>query len=115
MIPVLPQFVKDNIQNAAASAAAQVLSLAEGLAVGALILSGVCLMGANQDPVQRAVVLTVAVVSTGLNGALDALICVIVHFLFLLLFGFLPSMPDDNGIITAILLLIKKCGMLYFK
>ena len=60
------------------------LFLAEGLAVGALVHGRVCLMGANQDLVQRAVVLTVTVVSTGLYGALNALVCVAVHECFLL-------------------------------
>ena len=74
-------------ENAAASAAAFMrLSLAEGLAVSALILSGVCFVGAHQNAVQRAVVLAVAVVSAGLNGAFDALVSITVHSSFLLLF-----------------------------
>ena len=51
----------------------------EGLAVGALIHGGVCLMGANQDLFQRAVVFVVAVVRALRNGALDTLICVTAH------------------------------------
>ena len=62
------------------------LSLAERLAVGTLILSRICLMGTNQNAVQRAVVLTVAMICAGLDGAFDALVCVAVHdFLLLLL------------------------------
>ena len=53
--------------------------LAEGLAVGALILGGVGLVGAHQNPVQGAVVLGIAVVSAGLNGAFDALVGIGVH------------------------------------
>ena len=41
-------------------------------------------MGAYQNAVQRAVVLGVAVVSALLNGALDALIGMTVHGMFLL-------------------------------
>ena len=61
------------------------LSLAEGLAVGALVLRGVCFMSTHQNAVQRAVVLTVAVISTGLNGAFDTLVCIVVHGFSLLL------------------------------
>ena len=69
-----------------------VLLLAEGLAVGALVLGRIDLVGAHQDPVQRAVVFAVAVVSALLNGAFDALVCLVVHTIFLLLFGFCFSM-----------------------
>ena len=55
------------------------LLLAEGLTVGALVLGGVRLMGTHQDPVQGAVVLVIAVISTLLNGALDALVGMTVH------------------------------------
>ena len=55
------------------------LLFAEGHAVGALVLRGAGLVGANQDPVQRAVVCGIAVVGALLDGALDALVCVIVH------------------------------------
>lgn len=36
-------------------------------------------MGTHQDPIQRAVVLGVTVVSTGLHGTLDALVGIAVH------------------------------------
>ena len=49
-------------------------------------------MGAHHDPLQRAVVLGVAVVSTLGNGALDALVSVAVHNQFLLFFSFEISM-----------------------
>ena len=55
------------------------LSFAEGLAVGALIHSGICLVGAYQDLVQGAVVLGIAVVSAGLDGAFDALVGIVIH------------------------------------
>ena len=57
----------------------QVSLLPEGLAVGALIHSGVRLVGTHQDAVQRAVVGLVAVVSAGLDSALDALVGILVH------------------------------------
>ena len=55
------------------------LLLLEGLAVGALVHGGICLVGAHQDSVQRAVVLAVAVISTLLNGTFDALVCLAAH------------------------------------
>ena len=78
MISVFPFFVKQKI-NAAAFAAALSSALTERLTVGTLILSGVCLVRTHQNPVQRAIVLIITVVSTGLNGAFDALICIVVH------------------------------------
>ena len=70
-----------NSRNIAAAGAAAIhaSSLAEGLAVGALIHSGVRLVGTHQDAVQRAVVGLVAVVSAGLDSALDALVGMTVH------------------------------------
>ena len=76
----------------AADAATGKLLLAEGLAVGALIHSGILLVGAHHDAVQRTVVFGVAVVSALLYGAFDALVCFAVHCYFLLLFGFCLSM-----------------------
>ena len=49
-------------------------------------------MGAHQDPVQRAVVLILAVVCTLLDGAFDTLVGVAVHGNCLLYFGFADSM-----------------------
>ena len=63
------------------------LSLAEGLAVSALVHGRICLVGTHQDLIQGAVVLAVAVVSTVFDGAFDALVCVTIHIVFLLLFG----------------------------
>ena len=60
------------------------LALAEGLAVGALVLSGICFVGADQNAIQRAVVLAVAVISALLYGAFDALVGMAVHIHFLL-------------------------------
>ena len=61
------------------------LLLAEGHAVSALVHGRVCLVGAHQDAVQRAVVLAVAVIRTGLDSAFNALVCIMVHNSFLLL------------------------------
>ena len=57
----------------------EVLLFAEGHAVGALLLSGSGFMGAYQNPVQRAVVFSVAVVCALGNGALNALVGVAFH------------------------------------
>ena len=55
------------------------LLFAEGLAVGALVHGGVCLVGTDHDPIQRAVVLVLAVVCALGNGAFDALVGIAVH------------------------------------
>ena len=86
---------------AAAKAAAITLLLAEGLAVGALIHGGICLMGTNHNAVQRAVVLSIAVVCAGLDGTFDALVCMAVHIHFLLHFGFGNSMAGLQKIIRC--------------
>ena len=60
------------------------LLLAEGLAVSALVHSGICFVGANQNTLQRAVVGIAAVMCALLNGAFNGFICVAVHRRFLL-------------------------------
>lgn len=55
------------------------LLLVEGHAVGALVLGGIALVGANQNGIQRAVVLGSAVVGALAYGTLDALVGVTVH------------------------------------
>ena len=67
------------------------LLLAEGLAVGALVHSGVALVGAHQNAVQSAVICVGAVVGALLNGAFNALVSLAIHSLFLL-FGDVLSM-----------------------
>ena len=65
---------------ATAGAAAETKSaLAERLTVGALIFSGICLVGTDHDSIQRTVVVGIAVIGTGLDGALDALIGIGIH------------------------------------
>ena len=54
-------------------------------------------MGAHQNPLQGAVVLAVAVVSAGLNGALNALVGMTVHLFFLLFTEFAFSMGIKTG------------------
>ena len=79
----------------------------EGLAVGAPILGGVCLVGAHQDPVQGAVVLAGAVVGAFADGTFNALVCMAVHGPYLhKKFGkdrnsglFTGSMTGSDGII----------------
>ena len=56
--------------------------LTEGLAVGALVHSGICLMGANQDPLQGAVIGILAVMGTLLNSTLNRLVCMAIHSLY---------------------------------
>ena len=77
------------------------LLLSEGLTVGASIHSGIYFVGANLDPIQRAVILILAVVCALGNGTLNALVCVTVHSEFLLLFEFGFSMAPKNEIIQT--------------
>ena len=70
--------------------------LAEGLTVGALVHGGGGLVGAHQDPVQRAEVLGVAVVGTLLDGTLDALVGVAVHIRSLLISWYTVSMTGNE-------------------
>ena len=58
----------------------------EGHAVGALVHSGIALMGAHQNGIQGAVVLGAAVVGALLYGAFDALVGMAVHRKILLAF-----------------------------
>ena len=51
----------------------------EGHAVGALVHSGIALMGAHQNGIQGAVVLGSAVVGALIYGTFDALVGVTVH------------------------------------
>ena len=57
----------------------QVSLLPEGLAVGALIHSGVSLVGANQNPLQGAEIGILAVMCALLDSTLNALVCIAVH------------------------------------
>ena len=76
------------------------LLLAEGLAVGALVHGGVHLVGTHQDLVQGAVVLTLAVMGTLLDGTLDRLVCIAVHNEILLEIRFTDSMNPTVAIYT---------------
>ena len=55
------------------------LLLAEGHAVSALVLSGICLMGTNHDPVQGAIVLVFAMVGALADSAFDGFVGMTVH------------------------------------
>ena len=83
-------------------AAAWELFLPEGLAVGALIHGGIHLVGTHQNPIQGAVVLSVAVVSALLDSAFDALVCMTVHINSLLLFEFCASISPLGKFIREI-------------
>ena len=71
------------------------LLLAEGLAVGALLQSGILLVGAHQNLVQGTVVGAVAMVCALLNGAFDALVCIVIHIVILLYIGFGSNMTRN--------------------
>ena len=60
------------------------LLLAEGLAVGTLIHSGVALMGAYQDAIQGAVICALTVIGALLNSTFNALVSLTIHIKFLL-------------------------------
>jgi hypothetical protein len=77
-------FRQGKLRQQNAAAIAPVLLLAEGFAVGALILGGVHLVGTHQDLIQGAVVLVTAVVGALLDGALDALVGMTIHYKSLL-------------------------------
>ena len=79
----------------------QKLLFAEGLAVGALVHSGVCLMGTYQDPLQGAVVGILTVVGTLRNSALDTFVCMAAHSQFLLDKRFSHSMSPNRAIMRC--------------
>ena len=55
------------------------LLLAEGHAVSALVLGGICLMGTHHDLIQRAVVLLIAMMCTLADSAFDGFVGMAVH------------------------------------
>ena len=81
-------------------------ALTEGLTVSALIHSRIGLVGTHQDPVQGAIVLVIAVVSALLDGAFDALVCVVVHCVVLLFIDFYASMFPSRKIIQDIFVIV---------
>ena len=83
IILFLPLTVKTKTA-AECSAAAKglCLLLAEGLAVGALVHSGVGLVSTHHNTVQGAVVCIIAVVSALSNGTFNTLISITVHISF---------------------------------
>jgi len=97
IIPVSNSFVKKKCGSRSCRGdRSPSLLLAEGLAVGALVLGGVHLMGAHQDPVQRAVVLVLAMVSALLNSAFDAFVGMTIHRKASFDFGFGASMSKSG-------------------
>lgn len=95
MILFSSKFVKEK-KRGGMKAAAFFSLFVEGFAVGALIHSGVQLVGAHQNAVQRAVVLALAVMCALLNGTLDALICLVCHGMLLLFLDFALSMAQKS-------------------
>ena len=63
------------------------LLLAEGHAVGALILGRIALVGTNTDLVQGAVVLVFTMMGTLVDSTFNALVCVVVHDISSFLLG----------------------------
>ena len=61
------------------SAGAKGLFLHKRFAVSAFALGGVCLVGANRNGLQSAVVLTIAVICAVAYSTADAAVCVAVH------------------------------------
>ena len=77
MISANFRFVKQKI-NAAAQAAAFYLALAEGLAVGALILGRIHFVSTHHDFIERAEVFVFCMMGTLLNGARNTAIGLLV-------------------------------------
>ena len=69
------------------------LLLAEGLAVGTLIGSGIHLMGAHQNSFQRAIICILAVMLALLDSTLNALVCMTIHSDILLLIMMILDYP----------------------
>ena len=66
-------------QSQCLSHALKSLLLAEGHAVGALIHAGVGFVSTHKDPIQRAEVLSIAMMGALLDGAFNALVGVAIH------------------------------------
>jgi len=89
----------------------------EGHAVGALVLGGIALVGTHLDALQRTVIIGVAVIGALLDGAGDALVCIVVHR------GssfpdFKPSMSASEKTIlerTSNVAIFLECGMMVLK
>ena len=83
----------------------------EGHAVGALVHSGIALMGAHQNGIQRAVVLGAAVVGALLYGAFDALVGMAVHRKILLAFYFIwNALAPGNSLTQNRFEILVNCG-----
>ena len=78
------------------------LLLAEGHAVGALILSGVCLVGTHSDAVERTVVFLLTVMGTLADSTFDGLVGMAVHKKASFEFGFGSSMRSRLKTILGI-------------
>ena len=77
---VFPCCRQEKKKRATAFAAAHgKLLSAEGLAVGALLVGGVHLVGAHLNTIQRTIIGGVAVIGTLLDSTGDTLVCVAIH------------------------------------
>ena len=90
------------------------LLLAEGHAVGALVHSGVHLMGTHQDLVQGAEVFVLTVVGALLNGALDTLVGMAIHNIDLLWIESGVSMGFSRESMLEIFSILAICGFLWY-
>ena len=78
------------------------LLLAEGHAVGALVLGGICLVGTHGDAVERTVVFLLAVMGALADGTFDGLVGMAVHKKASFEFGFGSSMRSRLKTILGI-------------
>ena len=78
------------------------LLLAEGHAVGALILCGIVLVGTDTDPVQRTVIFLLAMVGALTDSAFNGLVGMAVHKKASFEFGFGSSMRSRLKTILGI-------------
>ena len=102
MSPMITYFYHITLvnKNGRADARPSQLFFAEGHAVSALIHSGVPLVGADQNTVQRTVVGIAAMMGTLLDGALDTLVCIGIHSLFLLFSVMIAVCPREKEIMS---------------
>ena len=82
------------------------LLLAEGLAVGALVRSGIGLVGTHQNAIQRAVIRFLAMMLALLNSTLNALVGMTIHSVILLLLVMGLGCPTCRKTYISIMLMI---------
>ena len=90
------------------------LLLTEGLAVGTLIHSRICLMGTHQDALQGAEVCVLAVMSALGDSTLNALVCMAIHGRSSFWFD-ITSMPGKQGFIHAKYMRFSCCALTFLR